>query len=638
MAWLATERDIHLDGPDELWRWSVDQLEDFWAAIFDCFQVISPTPYEQVLVRRVMPGATWFPGATLNYAEHVFRNATPDRPAFVAVDETHVPRDWSWADLERDVAALAATLRAAGVMRGDRICGYLPNIAEALLALLATTSIGAVWSVCAPDFGLTGAVDRFRQLAPKVLIGVDGYRFGGRDHSRRAELAALRSALDSVVLTIRIPGSGKTAAVPGVIDWSEAVSVPGELSFEHVPFDHPLWVLFSSGTTGLPKGIVHGHGGIVLEHLKATALGLDLRRGDRFYCYSSTSWMVWNSSIGTMLHGCIPILYNGSPSHPDVLGNWRVAAATGAQAFGTGAAYLTACGKAGARPTDQLDLSRLRLVVSTGSTLPKSAWRWVHDVLGDRVRLDSSSGGTGVCSGFVGGNALKPETVGELAGPYLGVRAEAWDAAGRAVTEELGELVITEPMPSMPIRFWDDEDGSRYRDSYFTTYPGVWRHGDWVRVTGRGPLVIAGRSDSTLNKAGVRMGSSDIYAVVDRLPGVADSLVVGVELPDGEYFMPLFVVPARGRNLDDGLLEEIVSAVRTQLSPRHVPDEVITAPAVPRTLTGKKHEVPVKRILGGASIQDAVNAGSVDRPEMLAWYAELARQRRLDRRTPPVHV
>jgi acetoacetyl-CoA synthetase len=633
MRWLRERRGVELDGPDALWRWSTERLEDFWAAIWEYFDVLSDTPYTRVLDRRVMPGARWFEGATLNYAEHAMRHRTDERPAIIALAEDESPREISWAELERDVAALAATLRDAGVQKGDRVCGYMANIPETVVGMLATVSIGAVWSVCAPDFGLAGAIDRFAQLEPKVLLAVDGYRFGGKHYSRGAELAEVRQSLPTVELTIRVgrAPSGATASVAEgrgrCITWQEAVARPAELTFERLPSDHPLWVLFSSGTTGLPKGIVHSHGGIVVEQLKAGALGLDLRPQDRFYFFSSTSWMVWNFLVGTLLRGCTIVLYDGSPGYPDLLANWRVAAATRATVFGTGAAYLSGCEKAGAEPARELDLSALRVVISTGSVLPRSTWKWFYSVLPAHVRLDSSSGGTDVCTGFIGGNALKPVTLGEITGPYLGVRAEAWDAHGNPVVDEVGELVITEPMPSMPVYFWNDPDGQRYHESYFDMYPGVWRHGDWVRVTSRGTWVIEGRSDSTLNKAGVRMGSADIYAVVEPLPGVTDSLVLGVEGKDAAYYMPLFVVCAEGRDLDDGLREEIVAAIRKALSPRHVPDEIIAVPGVPRTRTGKKLEVPIKRILAGVPLEQAVNLGSVDDPELVRWYADLTAAR-----------
>jgi acetoacetyl-CoA synthetase len=638
MRWLATERGRDFAGdPDALWRWSVEEIEEFWAAIWDYFQIISDAPYKQVLDRRVMPGARWFEGSAVNYAEHVLRNSTDEWPAIVVADETATTSEISWSQLTRDVAALAATLRGMGVTKGDRVCGYLPNAPEAVVGLLATASIGAVWAVCAPDFGLSGVIDRFAQLEPKILIGVDGYTYGGKVHVRRDELGRLRAALPTVEHTILVPrapqpraasdAAPQSGAASDVTPWADAIAREAPLEFERVPYDHALWVLFSSGTTGLPKGIVHTHIGILVEQLKSVGLGLDLRPGDRWYIYSSTSWMVFNALLSSLLRGVTIVLYDGSPGYPDLLQNWRIAAAGRATTFGCGSAYLAACEKAGVRPAEQFDLSSLRTLIATGSVLPPSTWNWVYQVLDPRVRLDSSSGGTDVCSGFIGGNVLKPVTKGELTGPYLGVRAEAWNAAGEPVIDEVGELVIREPMPSMPVRFWNDPDGERYRNAYFEMYPGFWRHGDWVRATERGTMTIEGRSDSTLNKAGVRMGSADIYAVVEPLEGVADSLVVGVDFPDSEYYMPLFVVCAQGRDLDDGLRAEIINAIRKELSPRHVPDEIVAAPAVPRTRTGKKLEVPVKRILAGKPLDEAVSLGSVDDPDAVRWYVRFAESR-----------
>ena len=629
MRWLWTERGLDFGGdPDALWRWSVEEIEEFWAAIWDYFQIVSDAPYKQVLDQRIMPGARWFEGSEVNYAEHVLRNATDEWPAIVVADETGTTSEVSWQRLCRDVAALASTLRGMGVTKGDRVCGYLPNAPEAVVGLLATASIGAVWAVCAPDFGLLGVIDRFAQLEPKILIGVDGYQYGGKTHMRREELRRLREALPSVEHTILVPrAEPEPGSATSVTLWADAIVEEARLEFERVPYDHGLWVLFSSGTTGLPKGIVHSHVGILVEQLKTITLGLDMHPGDRWYIFSSTSWMVFNSLLSSLLRGVTIVLYDGSPGYPDLLQNWRIAAASRATTFGCGSAYLAACEKAGARPAEQFDLSALRTLVATGSVLPASTWNWVYTVLDPRVRLDSSSGGTDVCSGFIGGNVLKPVTKGELTGPYLGVRAEAWNAAGDPVLGEVGELVIREPMPSMPLRFWNDPDGERYRAAYFEMYPGYWRHGDWVRATERGTMTIEGRSDSTLNKAGVRMGSADIYAVVEPLGGVADSLVVGVDFPDSDYYMPLFVVCAQGRDLDDGLRAEIMNAIRTQLSPRHVPDEIVATPAVPRTRTGKKLEVPVKRILSGKPLDEAVSLASVDDADAVRWYVRFAESR-----------
>jgi acetoacetyl-CoA synthetase len=626
--WLEQHRGVRLNGAEQLWRWSVSDVESFWGAVWDYFEVLSDEPYREVLATRAMPGARWFAGTRLNYAEHALRYATCERPALLVYAEDAAAREVSWSELRRDVGALAATLREAGVARGDRVCGYLSNIPETIVAMLASVSLGAVWSVCAPDYGIDGVLSRFAQLEPKVLIAVDGYRFAGRPYTRRSEIAELQAALSSVEQTIVVSRAEDRpeASATGTLSWQDAVAREAELCFERVPFDHPLWVLFSSGTTGLPKGLVHSHGGMTLEQLKQSALGHDVRRKDRWFFFSSPSWAAWNTTIGQLLSGCTLVLYDGSPGYPDLLGNWRVAADARASVFGAGAAYLGACEKAGA-DLGQLDLSAVRLLITTGSVLAPSTWRWVYRALGPRVRLESSLGSTDMCSGMVGGSPLEPVIVGELNCSYLGQHAQAWNAQGQPVIDEVGELVFTVPVPSMPVAFWSDPDGERYRAAYFDVYPGVWRHGDWVRVTPRGTMVIEGRSDSTLNKAGVRMGSADIYAIVEPLDGVADSLVVGVDLPDAGYYMPLFIVPAKGHELDQELRAAIVGAIRSRLSPRHVPDEIIQAPAVPRTRTGKKLEVPIKRILAGVPVEDAVTLSAVDLPEVVLWYADLAVKR-----------
>jgi acetoacetyl-CoA synthetase len=623
--WLAEHRGLRFDRYADLWRWSTDQLEEFWSAVWEYFDIGSERPRE-ALAARVMPGAEWFPGTTLNYAEEVLRRAPRDAPALLVMAEDAPLREISFEELRDQVGSLAQTLRDLGVSPGDRVAGFLPNVPEAIVGLLASASIGAVWTACAPDFGTQSVLDRFTQVEPVVLLAVDGYRFNGRHYDRRDVVAAVREALPGLRATIWVPSSESADPVPDATSWAQATERAAEPEFAQLPFGHPLWILFSSGTTGIPKGIVQSHGGIVVEHLKGLRLGSDVRAGDRMYFFSSTSWMVWNWLVAGLLVGATPVVYDGSPGYPDVLGSWRVAAASGATIFGTGAAYLTGCERAGVEPARELDLSALRSVLSTGSPLPTSTWSWVYDQLGPAIRLDSSSGGTDICSALVSGSPWLPVYVGELSGPCLGVKVEAFDADGRAVVDEVGELVVTEPMPSMPIRFWNDPDGSRYHDAYFSRYPGVWRHGDWIRFTDRGSVVVSGRSDATLNKAGVRMGSADIYAIVDPLPGVADSLVLGIELPDGGYYMPLFVVPEGDPDFDE-LREQIRAAIRGDLSPRHVPDEIIAAPAVPRTLTGKRIEVPIKHILRGQAANDVLAAGSVARPETLEWYADFGRER-----------
>jgi acetoacetyl-CoA synthetase len=629
LRWLERERGLSFDGYDELWRWSVEELEDFWKSVWHFFAVPASAPFSAVLDSRAMPGARWFGGARLNYAEVVLARAPADRPAVVAVAEEGTPRRISRAELRGRVGALAAALRERGVGPGDRVAAYLPNIPEAVVALLATASIGAVWTSCSPDFGLRSVLDRLGQVEPTVLVAVDGYRWAGKEHDRRDVVVQLRQAMPSVRAVVWVPSLYPDDPPPaslGAVAFADLVAEEREPVFEQVDFGAPLWVLFSSGTTGLPKGIVHSHGGIVVEHLKALGLCLDLRADDTFLFPSSTSWMAWNFLVGGLLHGSTVVLYDGSPTHPSLEGLWRLAVDTGATVLGMGSAYVTGCAKQGLVLPERSGL-RVRTVIPTGAPLPLAGWRWLGEQLGAGVRIDSICGGTDVCTAFFGGSPLLPVWQGEISARWLGVAAAAYDAHGRPVVGEVGEFVVTAPMPSMPVGFWDDPGGERYRAAYFDTYEGVWRQGDWITITERGSVVVSGRSDATLNRGGVRLGSAEIYGVVESLPEIADSLVVGVELPDGGYSMPLFVVPAPGIEVDEHLRSRIASAIRRQLSPRHVPDEIVVAPGVPRTLTGKKLEVPVKRLLQGASVDRVASAGAVDHPDLLPWFADRAAPR-----------
>jgi acetoacetyl-CoA synthetase len=593
---------------DELYRWSVDDLEGFWRAVWDFYEVRTSALPSAVLDGE-MPGARFFTGARLNYAEHVLARAPASGPAILACAERGEPVEITRTQLRGQVGALAAALRERGVGEGDRVAAYVGNVPAAVVAMLATTSIGAVWAACAPDFGTQSVIDRFAQLEPTVLFAVEAYEFGGRTHDRRAVVRELEAALPTVRSTIRL---GR--------ELEAITAVPQEPEFAQVDFDHPLWVLFSSGTTGIPKGIVQGHGGILLEHLKSLGLCLDLGPDDRYLFHSSTSWMAWNFLVGGLLHGATIVTYDGSPGFPSTDALWTLAARTGATVLGMGAAYAAACAKAGVRLRG---LERLRTAIPTGSPLAPAGWEWLARELPGRTRIDALCGGTDVCTVFFGGSPLQPVRSGEISGRWLGVRAEAWDAAGSALTGEVGEFVVTAPMPSMPLRLWNDPGGERLRDAYFSTYPGVWRQGDWIAIGEDGGVRVMGRSDATLNKAGVRMGSAEIYGVVERFPEVADSLIVGVEEDDGGYYMPLFVVA----ELDDALRDRIVAALRAELSPRHVPSEIVAAPAIPRTITGKKLEVPVKRLLAGADVTQAAAAGTVDRPDALDWFAAYATSR-----------
>ncbi|MEU3954810.1 acetoacetate--CoA ligase [Streptomyces achromogenes] len=628
-AWAAEHHGAPAEGGyPALHRWSVDRLDTFWKAVTEWFDVRFSTPYARVLGDRAMPGAQWFPGATLNYAEHALRAAAdrPGEPALLCVDETHEPRPVTWSELRRQVGSLAAELRALGVRPGDRVSGYLPNIPQAVVALLATAAVGAVWTSCAPDFGARSVLDRFQQVEPVVLFTVDGYRYGGKEHDRRETVAELRRELPTLRAVVHIPLLG-TDAPEGTLEWSALTARDTEPVYEQVPFDHPLWVLYSSGTTGLPKAIVQSQGGILVEHLKQLGLHCDLGPEDRFFWYTSTGWMMWNFLVSGLLTGTTIVLYDGSPGHPDTGAQWRIAERTGATLYGTSAAYVMACRKAGVHPARDYDLSTVECVATTGSPLPPDGFRWLHDEVREDLWIASVSGGTDVCSCFAGAVPTLPVYTGELQAPGLGTDLSSWDPSGRPLVDEVGELVVTQPMPSMPIHFWNDPDGSRYHDSYFDTYPGVWRHGDWITVTSRGSVIIHGRSDSTLNRQGVRMGSADIYEVVERLPEIRESLVIGVEQPDGGYWMPLFVHLAPGAVLDETLLDRVKRAIREQLSPRHVPDEIIEVPGIPHTLTGKRIEVPVKRLLQGTPLDKAVNPGSIDNLALLAFYEKLARER-----------
>ncbi|MCX5156623.1 acetoacetate--CoA ligase [Streptomyces sp. NBC_00291] len=631
-AWAAERFGAPADGGyPALHSWSVDALDTFWQAIAEWFDVRFTTPYTSVLADRSMPGARWFTGSTLNYAEHALRAgedpARADEPALISVDETHEPTPVTWAELRRQVGSLAAELRAAGVRPGDRVSGYLPNIPEAVVALLATASVGGVWTSCAPDFGARSVLDRFQQVEPVVLFTVDGYRYGGKEHDRRETVAELRAELPSLRAVVHIPLLG-TPAPEGTRAWADLTAADTEPVFEAVPFDHPLWVLYSSGTTGLPKAIVQSQGGILLEHLKQIGLHCELGPEDRFFWYTSTGWMMWNFLVSGLLTGTTVVLYDGSPGFPDTGAQWRIAERTRATLYGTSAAYVMACRKAEVHPSRDFDLSSVKVVATTGSPLPPDGFRWLHDEVAEDLWIVSVSGGTDVCSCFAGGVATLPVYIGELQAPGLGTDLQAWDPAGKPVIGEVGELVVTNPMPSMPIHFWNDPDGSRYHESYFEMFPGAWRHGDWITLTDRGSVIIHGRSDSTLNRQGVRMGSADIYEAVERLPEIKESLVIGLEEPNGGYWMPLFVHLAPGATLDDDLRDRIKATIRAELSPRHVPDEIIEVPAVPHTLTGKRIEVPVKRLLQGTPLAKAVNLGSVDRPELLDFYAGLARTRK----------
>jgi len=610
--WLDVTHGRTFADYQALWEWSTTDLEGFWGSLWEYFEITASVPYERVLGNRSMPGAEWFPGAELSYAEHVFRDKRDDDVAIVHATETRPLAELRWGELRELTAQIAAGLRANGVTRGDRVVAYMPNIPETTAAFLACASIGAVWSSCSPDFGVRSVIDRFAQIEPKILLSVDGYTYGGKPIDRSADIAALQAAMPSLERTFVLPYLGAAG------NWNDLLE-PGELTFEQLPFDHPLWVLYSSGTTGLPKAIVHGQGAILLEHLKQLRLHLDAKSGDRLFWFTTTGWMMWNLLVGGLLTDAAIVLYDGNPGYPDLNRLWDLAADGGITCFGTSAAYISACMKAEIEPRNGRDLSQLRSVGSTGSPLSPDGFRWVYDTLGD-VWLFSTSGGTDVCSAFVGGVPTLPVYEGELQGRLLGAKVESFDDQGNALIGQVGELVVTEPLPSMPLYFWGDTDGSRYYESYFSMYPGVWRHGDWIELTSRGTAIIYGRSDSTINRAGVRMGTSELYSAALALPEIVDALAVDLPRDGTPGWLALYVVLREGSQLDDALTGRIRARIREDCSPRHVPDEITAVPAVPRTLSGKLLEVPVKRILMGAEPATVASRDSLANPEALDWF------------------
>ncbi len=628
--WLADTKQLHFTSREELWQWSVTNIEDFWASLWEYFHVQSSTPYTTVLTERKMPGAQWFLGAELNYAEHIFRNAKPDRPALLFRSERHELVTVSWDELRQKVSAIAQALRNMGVQCGDRVVAYMPNIPETVIAFLACASLGATWSSCSPDFGTQSVIDRFQQIEPTVLFAVDGYQYNGRLFDRLPIVADLQKALPTLRKTVLVPyisDTTESSQLDAVLWPSLLAEQPPTLTFEQVSFNHPLWILYSSGTTGLPKPIVQGQGGILLEHMKQLHLDADLKPGDRFFWFSTTGWMMWNLLLGGLLIGTTILLYDGSPAYPDMGTLWKFTQDSRATLFGTSAGYIASCMKAEIEPGKTYDLSALRTIGSTGSPLSPEGFFWIYEHVKRDLWLASISGGTDVCSAFVGGSILLPVHTGELQCRLLGASVEAFDEQGQPLIDEVGELVITQPMPSMPLYFWNDPTGQRYAESYFSMYPGVWRHGDWIKITPHGSAIIYGRSDSTINRMGIRMGSSEIYRVVEGIPEILDSLIIGVEQSGGRYYMPLFVVLRAGIELDDALKAKIKNMLRTHISPHHVPDEIIQVSDVPRTLSGKKLEVPIKKLFMGVPLEKAVSIDALSNPQTLQFYDELAQNR-----------
>lgn len=612
LEWLGRSGDYQ-----DAWEWSVGSPADFWTSIWDYFGVVGERG-DGPVISGTMPDAEWFAGSTLNYAENALRGH-PGRTAMIFRNESGGRWQYSLGELREEVARVRAGLVRLGVRRGDRVAAYVPNVPEALIAFLATASLGAVWSSCSPDFGGPSVTDRFTQIEPKVLVAVDGYRYGGKRFDRSEVVREIAAALPSLTATVWIPAIGLD--VPeSALSWDDLRAETAPLEFERVPFGHPLWVLYSSGTTGLPKPIVHGHGGIVLEHLKSLSFHQDLGQGDVFFWYTTTGWMMWNYLIGGLLVGATVVLYDGSAAHPGTDALWRLTAEEGVTYFGTGAPYIMASLKAGVKPEG---LERLRGIGSTGSPLPPEGFAWVYSDVDPGVQLGSFSGGTDVCTGFVGAVPLLPIRAGVIPCRCLGARVESFDPSGRPVIGEVGELVVTAPMPSMPVMFWNDPSGDRYRESYFADYPGVWRHGDWIKILPDGGSVIYGRSDSTLNRGGVRMGTSEFYRVVERFGEIADSLVIDTGRLGQEGRLLLYVTLAGGFSLDDDLVSRLRTALRTELSPRHVPDEIHEVPGIPRTLSGKKLEIPVRKILLGTPVERAANPDAMANPEVLGHFVPL---------------
>jgi len=630
MRWLKAERGLAFNGDyARLWEWSTEDLEDFWRSIWDYFDIAADGDASTVLASDTMPGAEWFPGTSLNYAEHIFRGKDPGALAIQHRSEATELAEITWGELEARVAAFAAGLRLLGVESGDRVAAYLPNAPEAIVGFLAAASIGATWSSCSPDFGARSVVDRFAQIEPKVLLAVDGYTYGGKPFDRMDVVRGLEDEMPSLTHTVLVPyldPEADPSRLEHGVAWAD-VARKGEgsaLEFDRVPFDHPLWVLYSSGTTGLPKAIVQGHGGILLEHLKKMNLHVDAQAGDHVFWFTTTGWMMWNFLVSILLTPASIVLFDGNPGHPDLSTLWDLTAEAEINTFGTSASYIASCMKAGVEPSSGRDLGALRAVGSTGSPLAPEGFEWVYEHVGSDTWLFSTSGGTDVCTAFVGGVPILPVYRGELQARALGCAVEAWDEDGNALTGEVGELVITKPMPSMPVFFWSDPDGERYRSSYFEMYPGVWRHGDWIEITERGTAIIYGRSDSTINRGGVRMGTSEIYRAVLSLDEITDALVVDVARPGTEGWMPLFVVLREGERLSEELIRRIAARVREDCSPRHVPNEVHEVAEVPRTLSGKVLEVPVKRILMGTPPSEAASRDSLANPKSLDPFVELA--------------
>lgn len=634
MLWLEQNHGLIFKDYTALWKWSIDEPAFFWTTLLSYFNVIYTGNPDMAISQDPMPDTRWFEGIQINYAEQVFSNRTTSRPAILFQSEQQELTPVSWSTLEDQTAALAAYFRSIGIQRGDRVAAYLPNIPEATVALLACLSIGAIWSSCSPDFGTGSIVDRFLQITPKVLIAVDGYQYGGKRFDKTMVVGEIAGQIPTIEKVILIPYLNTEATVEGlgnVVGWQEVITYKHNgLLFEPVPFGHPAWILYSSGTTGIPKAITHSQGGVLLEHLKYLAFHNDVRPGECFFWFTTTGWMMWNFLNAALLAGATIVVYDGSPGYPNLDVLWKLAEKARIQHFGTSAPYLVACMKDQLVPGKDFDLSALRSIGSTGSPLPPEAFAYVYQHIKPDVWLASMSGGTDVCTAWIGGNPLLPVYEGEIQCRCLGCAMESWDENGHPVFNEVGEMVVTKPMPSMPVFFWNDPDKQKYLGSYFEHFKGVWRHGDWIKITDRGTLVILGRSDATLNRQGIRIGTAEIYRAVDEVPQVKDSLIVCLEFENGEQFMPLFVIMQKGEILDDTLKKKINTALRSTYSPRHVPDQIIEVPDIPYTMSGKKMEAPVKKILMGITREKAANLDSVRNPDSLDFFVAYAKTLKME--------
>ncbi|ASN03521.1 acetoacetate--CoA ligase [Virgibacillus necropolis] len=631
MNWLKKHKDLHFEDYHLLWKWSVDNLELFWGSLWEYFHIQSKENYQSVLTTHKMPGAEWFKGSTVNYTEHIFRNRDRRKPAIIHTSEIREKSEVSWDRLYQETAALQLTLKHLGVEKGDRIVAYVANIYESVVAFLATASIGAIWSSASPDFGTESVIDRFKQIEPKVMITVDGYRYSGKDFDRTDVVKSIQSELPTLEATIAIPYLNDNADFDGlknVTSWKHAVNLGRELTlnFEYVPFNDPLWVLFSSGTTGKPKPIVQSQGGILMEHMKALTFHADLTENDRFFWFTTTGWMMWNYLVSGLLTGSTIILYDGNPGFPDKKMLWKLAEQTNMTVFGTSASFITACMKDNFAPKDEFNLRSLKNISSTGSPLPPEGFQWCYNNVKEDLWIASASGGTDVCTAFILGVPILPVYAGELQCRGLGAKIESFNDDGKSEINEVGELVLTEPFPSMPIYFWNDDDGSRLHESYFDVFPGIWRHGDYLKVTDRHTCVIYGRSDATINRGGIRIGTSEIYRAVDQVPEVADSLIVDIPDGNGDSYVPLFVLMKEGKELTDDIKKGIKKQIRTQCSPRHTPTGIYSVPDLPTTLNGKKLEIPVKKILMGKSVDKVVNQGSLSNPKSLDYFVAFAKE------------